>query len=311
MPANSSPRATLATLRLRSSNRRSGVMGCSARSSVRTKAASRTAPPTNDDDRERVGPAVGGGPDEAVDQGGHPEGGDDRAGRSKRAAVALRSRAARRAPTSDHGEADRDVDEQHPAPGRPLGEHAAEIRPRAPPPIDTAVKRPSARIRSRPSGNIVVSRASEDGAASAPPTPCRARAASRKPPAGGEAAEQRGDDEHGDAGEEGAAAAEEVAGPGAEQQQAAEGQRVGVEDPGQAGAGEAQRAAGCRAARRSRWSRPARPSADRSGSRASTRLAWLGRRRRRVGRGGPVVRTLRGRGDCVGGHVMRLFSGVQ
>ena len=58
------------------------------------------------------------------------------------------------------------------------------IRPRAPPPTDTAVKRPSARTRSRGSLNIVVSSAREDGAASAAPTPCRARAASRKPPLG-------------------------------------------------------------------------------------------------------------------------------
>ena len=47
--------------------------------------------------------------------------------------------------------------------------------------------------------------------------------------------------EDGDAGEEGAPPAEQVAGPGAEQQQAAEGQRVGVEHPGQLGVGEAQR----------------------------------------------------------------------
>ena len=52
----------------------------------------------------------------------------------------------------------------------------------------------------------------------------------------GEAAEQRGDGEDGDADHEHPAAAEEVAEPAAEQQQAAEGERVGGDDPGQVAA---------------------------------------------------------------------------
>jgi hypothetical protein len=58
---------------------------------------------------------------------------------------------------------------------------------------------------------------------------------------GRQAAEQRRQREHQDPGDEHAAPAEDVAGAAAEQQQAAEGQGVGVEHPRQAGGGEAQR----------------------------------------------------------------------
>ena len=56
----------------------------------------------------------------------------------------------------------------------------------------------------------------------------------------GEPAEQRGEGEEGDAGHEDPAPAEDVAGAGAEQQQAAEGQGVGVLDPGEAGGREVE-----------------------------------------------------------------------
>ena len=55
------------------------------------------------------------------------------------------------------------------------------MSPIAPPPIDTAVYQPIARTRSCPSGNMVISSASADGAANAPPTPWSARAASSQP----------------------------------------------------------------------------------------------------------------------------------
>ena len=44
-------------------------------------------------------------------------------------------------------------------------------RPMAPPAADTVVNRPIARTRSRPSENMVVSRASDEGAAKAAPAP--------------------------------------------------------------------------------------------------------------------------------------------
>ncbi|KQX66107.1 hypothetical protein ASD06_06880 [Angustibacter sp. Root456] len=50
-------------------------------------------------------------------------------------------------------------------------------RPMAAPPMETAVNRPRARLRSRPSGTLTVSSASTAGAASAAPTPCTAREA--------------------------------------------------------------------------------------------------------------------------------------
>ena len=49
-------------------------------------------------------------------------------------------------------------------------------RPIAPPAAETVVKRPMARTRWGPSEKMVVKRASEEGAARAAPTPCRARA---------------------------------------------------------------------------------------------------------------------------------------
>ena len=67
-------------------------------------------------------------------------------------------------------------------------------------------------------------------------------------------AQQRGEREHGQAGEEDLAAADQVAEPAGEQQQAAERDQVRVDDPGQAGGGEAEVAPGSPAARRSRSS---------------------------------------------------------
>ena len=58
---------------------------------------------------------------------------------------------------------------------------------------------------------------------------------------GGEAAGQRGEREQGDARDEDPAPSEQVAHPPAEQQQAAEGERVGVDDPLQVRPGEVQR----------------------------------------------------------------------
>ena len=179
-----------------------------------------------------------------------------------------------------------------------------------------ADRRRPCRSRSRASarglrGTSWSSSASDDGAARAPPTPCRARAASRNQPGSGRSrrAGRRGEDR--DAGEEGAAPAEQVAGPGTEQQQAAEGQGVGVEHPGQAGVGEAQRALDVR----QRDVHDGRVQHDHqldwSGSRASTTLAGLLRRRRDERERCAIVGRCRGgRGDCVGGHTAICLSGV-
>ncbi len=114
-------------------------------------------------------------------------------------------------------------------------------RPTAAPPMLIAAYTPIARLRGGPSGKVVVTRDSAAGATMAPPTPWIARAASSQacvvanPPSSEASREQQ------DAGDEHPAPAEDVPGPAAEQQQPAEGQGVGVDDPLQAGAGEAER----------------------------------------------------------------------
>src|SRR6266568_5943885 len=108
------------------------------------------------------------------------------------------------------------------------------------PPLAIPAYRPMARFRPLPSGKDDTIRASEAGDAIAPPTPCRARDAISNPGEVAQAGGQRGQREYRDAGKEDPAAAENVARPPAEQQQAAEGERVGVEHPGQVGGGEVQ-----------------------------------------------------------------------
>ena len=74
----------------------------------------------------------------------------------------------------------------------------------------------------------------------APPTPWTKRARDEHLLALRQAAEQRGDREHAEAGQEDALAAEEVAEAPGEQEQAAEGDQVGVDDPGEARLREAE-----------------------------------------------------------------------
>ena len=114
------------------------------------------------------------------------------------------------------------------------------IRPTAAPAMLMAAYTPMARLRGGPSGNVVVTRDSAVGATMAPPTPWIARAASSHPgvvakPPNSEATENKMMPAMK------TAAGRGCPGPAAEQQQAAEGQRVGVDDPLQAGAREAER----------------------------------------------------------------------
>ena len=62
----------------------------------------------------------------------------------------------------------------------------------------------------------------------------------QQPAAGGQAAQQRGQREHREADEEHPAAGDEVAQPTGEQQQATEGDQVGVDHPGEVGLREVQ-----------------------------------------------------------------------
>ena len=120
--------------------------------------------------------------------------------------------------------------------------------PVAPPAADTVVKSPMARTRGAPSGRRVGEQGERGGGGQSGADPLEgpgSRAASNRsvanPPS------ERAHGEQGDAEQERAAAAEQVSGAGTEQQQTAEGQDVGVEHPGQAGAREAQARAGCAA----------------------------------------------------------------
>ena len=113
-------------------------------------------------------------------------------------------------------------------------------RPMAPPAPAMPAQTPSARLRGAPIGKVVAISARAVGAASAAPAPCTARAASShhsevaKPPTSEASGEEQ------DAGHEDAPAAVDVAEPAAEQQQAAEGQRVGGDDPLEPGTAEAE-----------------------------------------------------------------------
>ena len=114
-------------------------------------------------------------------------------------------------------------------------------RPTAAPPMLIAAYTPIARLRGGPSGNVVVTSDSAVGATIAPPTPCSARAASDQALRRGKSASQRREREQDDAGDEHPAAAKNVSGPPTEQEQPAERQRIGVDHPLQARAGEAER----------------------------------------------------------------------
>ncbi len=94
-----------------------------------------------------------------------------------------------------------------------------------------APKMPNALLRSRRSVKVVVSSDSAAGASSAPNAPCTARAATSIPKRLRGAADRGGDREADQAGDERPLAAEQVADPAAEQQQAAERERVGGDDP--------------------------------------------------------------------------------
>ena len=140
----------------------------------------------------------------------------------------------------DHDETDRDVDEHHPAPRHVRREDPAEQQADGPAgAAHTGVdaKRPVAgrTLRKRRGDQGEGGRSGERGAGSLD-------GARHQQPrlGGGEAAEQRTDREHRDAGDEHPSPAVHVAEAATEQQQAAEGQRVGGHDPGQTGAAKAE-----------------------------------------------------------------------
>ena len=78
--------------------------------------------------------------------------------------------------SDEHGDPDRDVDEEDPRPGeaRRRGSRRAG-GPTAPPPTAIAAHTPIAFARSAPSANVVVMIESAAGATSAAPSPCSPR----------------------------------------------------------------------------------------------------------------------------------------
>ena len=94
-----------------------------------------------------------------------------------------------------------------------------------------APKMPNALARSFGSVNVVVSSDRIAGASSAANAPCTARAPISMPTSTDGAADGRGDREADQADEEDPLAADDVGDPAADQQQRAEGQRVGGDDP--------------------------------------------------------------------------------
>ena len=99
---------------------------------------------------------------------------------------------------------------------------------------------PNALARSLASVNITASSESAAGASSAPKTPCRARAPSSIASFVRGAAERGGGGEADQADDEGALAAPQVGDTAAEEQQSAEGQGVGRDDPLPVAVGDAQ-----------------------------------------------------------------------
>ena len=161
-------------------------------------------------------------------------------GKSNRPGWRLVSAKARGARSRDHG-ADRDVDEQHPAPGQVGGEQAAgdqADRGAADAHRGVDAHRPVARGSFGEGGGDQGQRGRRDDRA-ADSLQC---AGGQQPClGGGEPASQRRYREQDDPGDEHAAPAQDVTGPAAQQQQAAEGQRVGVHDPFQARARKPER----------------------------------------------------------------------
>ena len=165
-----------------------------------------------------------------------PSGDEHRAGDVEVAvARARRGPRGRRAGQRDHREPDGHVDEEDRGPAEALREQrrrAARRRRRRRRP-----SRPTRRARGcarAPSVNEVVRIARLAGEMIAPPKPCSARAPTSSAARVGQRAGQRGEREQRGAGQEHAPAAEQVGGAAAEQQEAGEGQRVGVDDPLQA-----------------------------------------------------------------------------
>ncbi len=185
------------------------------------------------DDRHRVTPGVHLGVREAVDQREQPRRGEQRCPRGPAAgARAARTLSKQPAGGDAAGHREQEVHVQAPAPDEPLGEDAAEQQARrAAPPPAIAPKMPNALPRScrvgERDGEQCERRRREQRSEDALR---RARGDEHAEGPGG-TADRGGDGEAEQAADERPLAPEQVAEPAAEQQQRAERQRVGGDDP--------------------------------------------------------------------------------
>ena len=191
-------------------------------------------------DRALVTPSVGRRPHEAIDKRGHADGRRQGPGEVDAPHVPI-SLGQVATGQDEQDDADRDVHEEHPAPRRPLDEHSAGDQ------TDGAAADRHRGVESDRAGALGTlaehhheqgqrGRRRERGADALHGASGKEQARRR-----GEAAGQRTDREERDAGDEDPPATEQVTAARAQQQEAAERQRVGVEHPGQVGAAERQR----------------------------------------------------------------------
>lgn len=177
-------------------------------------------------------------PRDAVDEGDESAGAGDRAGDIQAAGVAFGFDEG--AGAGEDGQADGDVDEEHPAPVERVGQYAAQQQ------ADRGADAAHGRVHAH--GRVARLAGREGGGDQGQRVgrgECRADAledtgADQQALVRGEFAQQGGEREDGDARLECAPSAEEVTGLAAEQHQPAEGQRVGVDDPCQVRVGDTQ-----------------------------------------------------------------------
>ena len=191
-------------------------------------------------DRDRLAPAVGLGAREPVDDREQPGGRRDRAGDVDPGGQVASRLVQEGEPAERRGDREAEVDEHGPAPVQILGEHAAEQQPdRGAGAGDRAVdaERLAALGRVGERGREQRQRrGGEQGAEGSLERP----GADEDLEAARGAGERRGAGEPEQADDEGALAAEDVADPPPEQEQAAEGERVGGDHPLAAVVGEAE-----------------------------------------------------------------------
>ncbi len=219
-------------MRLRERNSRSGTSGWGCRVSMTTNSGEQHDAEREIAQHQRGTPGVAVGGHDPVDERDQPAGDRERAGPVERRPVALGARLGDGEPRDDQDEdADRHVDEQDPAPGQQVGQHAARDHAGGAPGAGhgaPGAERSGARTRiGERRGEDRQRRRREHRAADALQRPGTDQLATGL----GEAAEQRGHREQRHPDEEQPAPAPQVRRASAEQQEAREGQGVGVQHP--------------------------------------------------------------------------------